>query len=707
MDEYTILKKKRKKNGFASTALLISIAIALIAMVGVVLVLNKVDTKNVVTSDENSTVEELTKKDDNTSSTTCEGFVKEVVFNDNIRTIKEAAISYFTNERLPQKVGESVTMTLKQMKGEKLVRTVLDASGKKCSEDESYVEVTKEKNEYVMKILLSCSNMEDYIIVHLGCYDYCKSNVCEKKVEPTKTYEYEYKKTTSCEMGDWSSWGEWKTKREKTSSLKKEDIKVETTTKDVSDTKDATKNPTTYNCSKYPGYTLVGNKCVKETTTRDVKDATPSKYSYNCDKYPGYSVVGTKCVKEEKKKEVVDATKNPTTYSCPNGYSLNGTKCERMVSKTATATGSYVCPNGYSLNGTKCTKETKSTATTTGSYVCPNGYSLNGTKCTKETKSTSVVNATPVYSTKTKTVNYTCKKQECTTKTVFSCPTGKSCGNYPQTSCEYVDKTCSRQETSQYISAYKCPDGYTYVVPTKENPKAGKCSKQVISTDTKNATFTCPAGYTVSGTSCTKEIKSTNTKNATFTCPAGYTVSGTSCTKQVTSTDTKNATFTCPAGYTVNGTSCTKGYQEKETINATANPVTYSCKSGYTLNGTKCEKTINVTDTKDATKVAGGYVCSEGYKLNGTKCTKEIKNTDTKEATASKTTYTCPTGYSLNGTKCTKSGTQTIKTTYYRYATRKCEGGSTSYEWSTSKNDSILKSEGYKLTGKKREVIDK
>ena len=112
------------------------------------------------------------------------------------------------------------------MKNEKIVRNVLDASGKSCSESESYVEVTKEKNEYVMKIFLSCSNMEDYIIVHLGCYDYCDSTVCEKKEEPVKEYEYEYKKTFSCEMSDWSSWGEWKTKREKTSNLKKEDISL-------------------------------------------------------------------------------------------------------------------------------------------------------------------------------------------------------------------------------------------------------------------------------------------------------------------------------------------------------------------------------------------------------------------------------------------------------------------------------------------------
>ena len=54
--------------------------------------------------------------------------------------------------------------------------------------------------------------------------------------------------------------------------------------------------------------------------------------------------------------------------------------------------------------------------------------------------------------------------------------------------------------------------------------------------------------------------------------------------------------------------------------------------------------------------------------------------------------------------KCTKTVSTGTKVTYYRYATRTCTGGSVSIKWSTSNNDSILKGEGYKLTGNKREV---
>ena len=616
MDEYTILKKKSKKNGFASTALLISIAVALIAMVGAVLILGKVDNQKVNATDENSTVEEVTRKDttSNTSDVTCEGLSSEIQFNDNLKTIKEAAISYFTNERLPQKKGDTVKISLKEMQDKKLVLNIRDASGKTCNSNNSYVEVTKEDDEYLMKIFLSCNDLEDYIIVHLGCYDYCDTDACEKKDE--KEYEYEYKKVTSCTMSDWSNWGEWKTKREKTSNYKKEDTKTETTTKEVVKKVDA-KTTVTYNCDKYPGYKLVGDKCVKETVVTETKEATPSKYSYNCDKYPGYKLVGKYCVKEESKEVSVDAVVSPITYSCPKGYNLVGKKCERTVTKTETKDATRSCPTGYTLSGNKCTKEIKTT----------------------DTKS-----AEAIYGTRTVSGTTTCYKTNCTTKTVFNCPQGKSCGNYPVTSCEKVQSTCSTQHEEKYISGYRCSNGYT--------------------------------------------------------------LSGKKCTKTTTTIDTKDASLSCPSGFNLSGTTCTRNYKETEVIDAKANPIVYSCPTGYTLRGVRCFKTVKVTDTKTATKIEGGYVCPDGYTQSGKKCTKEIIITDKENATKN-VKYTCPTGYTRKDKACTKTVQETITKTYYRYATRTCNGGSTSIKWSLSKNDSYLLNEGYKLTGNKRVVIVK
>ena len=340
LDEFNIIKRKKKKNAFVSTALLITIAIAVLVIILVVLLMGR---KNNNCPESNCD----TGSNNTTTTVTCANSTsKEDKFNDNLRTIKDAAEHYFTLERMPASVGETKRITLKEMQDEKMVLSVIDSTGSRCSSENSYVEVTKEKDEYVMKVFLSCSDMEDYIIIHLGCYDYCQGTICEKQVEPGVT-EFEYKKETSCTMSPWSDWGEWKTTREATNENKREETKTETVQKEVVDTKDATMNPVTYNCNKQPGYKLQGTKCVKETTKTDTVDATPSKYSYNCDKYSGYTLSGTKCIKTTTTTDTKPATA-VVTYNCDkySGYKLSGDKCIKTSSSTETkdASVSYSCP---------------------------------------------------------------------------------------------------------------------------------------------------------------------------------------------------------------------------------------------------------------------------------------------------------------------------------------------------------------------------
>lgn len=106
------------------------------------------------------------------------------IFKDNVNDMKEAAITYFTTDRLPQKEGDSVTLTLQEMLDMKLVLPFTDKYGKTCDTRNSYVTLTKKSEEYEMKVNLKCSKEEDYIIVHLGCYSYCKTAICEKEEEP-------------------------------------------------------------------------------------------------------------------------------------------------------------------------------------------------------------------------------------------------------------------------------------------------------------------------------------------------------------------------------------------------------------------------------------------------------------------------------------------------------------------------------------------
>jgi len=106
------------------------------------------------------------------------------IFANNVSRMKDAAIGYFTNERMPKKIGETKKLTLQQMYDLHLVLKMKDKDGKACDANKSYVEMTKYTDEYRLKVNLSCGDYEDYIIVYLGCYDYC-DGICEKRVETT------------------------------------------------------------------------------------------------------------------------------------------------------------------------------------------------------------------------------------------------------------------------------------------------------------------------------------------------------------------------------------------------------------------------------------------------------------------------------------------------------------------------------------------
>lgn len=165
------------------------------------------------------------------------------IFNDNLIKMKEAAISYYTDERLPKEVGEYKEMTLREMISHKIITPLVDKNNKAVNVDKSYVKITKADDEYILKVNIKDSEKEDYILVHLGCYTYCDSYVCEKKTNEstaikgakpstpqpsnpgnddnkddgnkddnddkpaTETkYIYEYSKTN---LSPWTEWGKW------------------------------------------------------------------------------------------------------------------------------------------------------------------------------------------------------------------------------------------------------------------------------------------------------------------------------------------------------------------------------------------------------------------------------------------------------------------------------------------------------------------
>ena len=159
------------------------------------------------------------------------------LFTDNILTMKDAAKSYFTTPRLPQEVGDKVTMTLGEMYEKGLLLELVDSNNNACDTTKSYIELTKTEEEYELKVTLSCSDKEAYIIEHLGCYDYCNGRLCTKeeaKAEESKTvtpvskkYKYEYVLTTGEKCSNYGSWGEWTTNKVEENKTTKVQTKTE------------------------------------------------------------------------------------------------------------------------------------------------------------------------------------------------------------------------------------------------------------------------------------------------------------------------------------------------------------------------------------------------------------------------------------------------------------------------------------------------
>jgi len=118
------------------------------------------------------------------------------IFNANIQEMKNAAIPYFTTDKLPKQEGDSVKLTLQEMIDLKLLLPFTDKNGEACDTQNSYILLTKKKEGegYELKTYLKCKDEENYIITTLGCYAYCNSAVCEKEEEKKEEKKEDKKK---------------------------------------------------------------------------------------------------------------------------------------------------------------------------------------------------------------------------------------------------------------------------------------------------------------------------------------------------------------------------------------------------------------------------------------------------------------------------------------------------------------------------------
>ena len=552
--------------------------------------------------------------------------MKIIIIYLDINTMKNAAEKYYTKDRLPATVGDSTSMTLKEMIDNKMIIRFTDKDKNYCDESSSKVQVTKTADsEYVLKVELNCGEQRDYILETLGDNGLCSGSTCSSSTNSkdsvaTNTNSSSNKNVNSS-VDDDEDYSQY-------SDVKSADLGIKKTTVTYYQHKKAIySTKTVYTCPE--GYTKNGTKCIKSTTGATI-DATPS---YGADetiikdaKYNNSGTIYADPIKSEA----------DTTYTCPEGYTKNGAYCIKYtdaIEKNGDTT--YICPEGYTKNGTKCVKSYTATykegAT---SYTCPNGGKLDGKNCVITSEATSNPSYTcPAGYTKNGSSCY--KVYDATASTSYTCPAG-----YTKNGSK-----CYKSTTSSYNASvsktYSCPKGGSL--------SGSKCVK--TSSTSYNATpknhYSCPKGGTLSGTKCVKTSTSTinATPNTTYSCPKGGTLNGSKCT--ITTNPSSTPSYSCPSGYTLSGKECKKTYEATVSNGSGA----YTCPDGGTLSDKTC------TITKDATGTPGekGYTCPEGYTLNSStkKCEKKIdanKNVNY--------TYTCPEGYTKSGegenTKCSK-----------------------------------------------------
>lgn len=504
----------------------------------------------------------------------------EILFNQNLLSMKDAAREYFTNSRMPKKAGESVTLTLEEMIEKNMVLELIDGNAKKCDVKTSYVKVTKVDDEYEMIVTLTCSGVTKTIKTTIGCYNYCTSDLCEKDdvAEVITQTLYQYKKTTD-PISKWSDWSTW-SKNKVTATSKRE---VQTKTENE---KTGTKTE------------------ISEPTTLTIYSC-PTDYTLSNDKQT--------CYKNTNSTDKIDSIKT-TTYSCPTGYAMSADKktCTKTTTTTLTVTSSvtqtYSCPTGYAISADKktCTKKSTIYADKIAVYACKDSsytLSTDKTKCIK----TLTTQAIPHID-----VSFSCVNGACQTITnidYYYCSSN---------SYKLSGTTCKKTVTEDsVISSYKCPTGYTM------NTAGTTCYKSTINETlpTVKNNYSCPTGYTISTNkkTCTKPVTTTLTVASTvknnYLCPSNdYTLSSDkqTCSKITTSTLTTKPSV----------------------------KYNYSCLVGNLNKNNKCETTVDVygeviyyryrtyetipakTYTKWSTSNNDKTLINQGYKYTGV--TKEV-----------------------------------------------------------------------------------
>jgi hypothetical protein len=451
------------------------------------------------------------------------------VFRENIKYMQEAGEGYFTTDKLPQNVGESVKLTLDEMEKMNIILPFVDKDGNACNKTESYVSITKLADDqgYELKTNLVCNKESNYTTKTLGCHVYCPNNgvKCdcncngEKSCTYTKVTQYQFKKlvkgtktTYSCDKGSTLK-GKYCYKFELKDS--KSALVKKTTEKTLTQDAQLVKTDATYkqlatvtSTSKKQLTTVVTTTKKQLTTVVSTTPSTTKQEPYTCTK----TKTVQKC-EDKTKQEPYSCTKTRTVNKCTTEYKKEGYSCN-CSTKFVGGVLKTVCDTCYKTVSYQSCKDVNESYTDT----CYRNVTYKDCKDVNESYTdtcyrTVTVPGTTTYSCPSGTdskegsgANLKCYQ---TVKT-YSCPSGT----------DSKEGSGANLKCYQTVTTYSCPSGTDY----KEGSGANlKCYKIISG----SAYYKCKdSSYTLSGTKCYKVVKETVTVKE---CPKDYKLEGNKC----------------------------------------------------------------------------------------------------------------------------------------------------------------------------------
>lgn len=131
-------------------------------------------------------ITKVTTPDNNTTKSSKTSSNYDKVFSENLENMENASFSYFTKDRLPKETGEVSELTLREMINSNLLEAFTDADGKACNVNTSYIRLTKNDDDYTLRVNLECNEKKDYSLMKVGEYDYCEHDICKRNSSKEK-----------------------------------------------------------------------------------------------------------------------------------------------------------------------------------------------------------------------------------------------------------------------------------------------------------------------------------------------------------------------------------------------------------------------------------------------------------------------------------------------------------------------------------------